>query len=126
MMVLFMLRPAAQRSPGDRRFEDPAAPSTRSCSPRSPAAGTTRTLADRDDVFSALLLAEDEDGERLSDREVRDELMTLLLAGHETTATGLAWTFDLLLHHPAVTSARSRATTPTSTRSSRSRCGCAR
>ena len=59
-------------------------------------------LDQRDDVFSALLLAEDEQGQRLSDREVRDELVTLLLAGHETTATGLAWTFDLLLHHPAV------------------------
>jgi cytochrome P450 len=59
-------------------------------------------LADRDDVFSALLLAEDEDGNRLTDREVRDELVTLLLAGHETTATGLAWTFDLVLHSPEV------------------------
>jgi cytochrome P450 family 135 len=59
-------------------------------------------LVDRDDVFSALLLAEDEQGQRLTDREVRDELVTLLLAGHETTATGLAWTFDLLLHTPAV------------------------
>jgi cytochrome P450 len=59
-------------------------------------------LAERTDVFSALLLAEDEDGERLSDREVRDELVTLLLAGHETTAVGLAWTFDMLLHSPGV------------------------
>lgn len=59
-------------------------------------------LAERDDVFSSLLLAEDESGERLTDEEVRDELMTLLLAGHETTATGLAWTFDLLLHTPEV------------------------
>ena len=59
-------------------------------------------LAERTDVFSALLLAEDENGERLTDREVRDELMTMLLAGHETTAVGLAWTFDLLLHSPAV------------------------
>ncbi|HTT30264.1 MAG TPA: cytochrome P450 [Solirubrobacteraceae bacterium] len=59
-------------------------------------------LEGRDDIFSALLLAEDEDGQLLSDREVRDELVTLLLAGHETTATGLAWCFDLLLHHPAV------------------------
>ena len=59
-------------------------------------------LESRDDVFSALLLARDEDGEPLSDREVRDELVTLLLAGHETTATGLAWTFDLLLHNAAV------------------------
>ncbi|MBV8429988.1 MAG: cytochrome P450 [Solirubrobacterales bacterium] len=59
-------------------------------------------LAERTDVFSALLLAEDENGDRLTDREVRDELMTLLLAGHETTAVGLAWTFDLLLHSPEV------------------------
>jgi cytochrome P450 len=59
-------------------------------------------LAERDDVFSALLLAEDEQGAKLSDREIRDELLTLLLAGHETTATGLAWTFDLLLHDPRV------------------------
>jgi cytochrome P450 len=58
-------------------------------------------LAQREDVFSGLLLATDENGERLSEREVRDELVTLLLAGHETTATGLAWTFDLLLHNPA-------------------------
>jgi cytochrome P450 len=65
-------------------------------------------LAGNDDVFSALLLARDEDGERLSDPEVRDELMTLLLAGHETTATGLAWCFDLVLHAPAV-HARARA-----------------
>jgi cytochrome P450 len=60
------------------------------------------SLGERDDVFSALLLAEDEEGQRLSDREVRDELVTLLIAGHETTATGLAWTFDLLLHTPEV------------------------
>src|SRR5579859_1745556 len=59
-------------------------------------------LGERSDVFSALLLAQDEDGGRLTDEEIRDELVTLLLAGHETTATGLAWTFDLLLHHPAV------------------------
>ena len=62
-------------------------------------------LADRDDVFSALLLARDEDGAALSDQEVRDQLLTLLLAGHETTATGLAWTFDLLLHDARVLAA---------------------
>jgi cytochrome P450 len=59
-------------------------------------------LEERDDVFSALLLARDEDGGALTDQEVRDELVTLLVAGHETTATGLAWTFDLLLHDPDV------------------------
>jgi cytochrome P450 len=59
-------------------------------------------LEERDDVFSALLVSRDEAGDRLTDAEVRDELLTLLLAGHETTATGLAWTFDLLLHDPRV------------------------
>ena len=62
-------------------------------------------------MFSALLLAQDENGERLTDDEVRDELMTLLLAGHETTATGLAWTFDLLLHNAAVLAARAPTAT---------------
>lgn len=59
-------------------------------------------LTKRDDVFSALLLAEDEAGQRLTDGGVRDELMTLLLAGHETTATGLAWAIDLLMHHDQI------------------------
>ncbi|HEX3975371.1 MAG TPA: cytochrome P450 [Solirubrobacteraceae bacterium] len=66
-------------------------------------------LAERDDVFSGLLLARDEDGATLSDREVRDELLTLLLAGHETTATGLAWTFDLVLHDARVRARASEA-----------------
>jgi cytochrome P450 family 135 len=56
----------------------------------------------RDDVLSLLLDATDEAGRGLGDRELRDELMTLLLAGHETTATALAWTLTLLTHHPAV------------------------
>jgi cytochrome P450 family 135 len=59
-------------------------------------------LEERDDVFSGLLLARDEEGVVLTDREVRDELLTLLLAGHETTATGLAWTLDLVLHDARV------------------------
>jgi cytochrome P450 len=52
----------------------------------------------RADALSALLAARDERGAPLSDAEVRDELVTLLMAGHETTATALAWTLDLLLH----------------------------
>jgi cytochrome P450 family 135 len=56
----------------------------------------------REDILSMLVTARFEDGEPMDDAEVRDQLMTLLLAGHETTATGLAWTFDLLLRHPAV------------------------
>jgi cytochrome P450 len=57
-------------------------------------------LADRDDVLSLLLQARDEDGEPMTDREVRDELMTLLVAGHETTATALAWALEQLARHP--------------------------
>src|ERR687886_2478166 len=59
-------------------------------------------LEEREDVFSTLLLARDEDGRPMTDEEIRDELVTLLVAGHETTATGLAWTFDLLLHDEGV------------------------
>ncbi|HEX6492200.1 MAG TPA: cytochrome P450 [Candidatus Dormibacteraeota bacterium] len=58
-------------------------------------------LADRDDVLSLLLLARDDQGREMTDVELRDELITLLLAGHETTATSLAWLFELLLHEPA-------------------------
>jgi cytochrome P450 family 135 len=59
-------------------------------------------LEERTDVLSLLLRARDEDGRPMSDQELRDELMTMLAAGHETTATGLAFAFDLLLHNPAV------------------------
>lgn len=58
-------------------------------------------LAEHEDILSMLLLAEFEDGSRMSDQELRDQLMTLLVAGHETTATGLAWAFDLILRTPA-------------------------
>ena len=57
--------------------------------------------AEREDILSLLVAARFEDGTEMSDREIRDQLVTLLLAGHETTATALAWTFDLLLRHPA-------------------------
>jgi cytochrome P450 len=53
------------------------------------------------DVFSLLLAARDEDGQALSDEELRDELLTLILAGHETTANSLSWTFERLLRAPA-------------------------
>jgi cytochrome P450 len=55
---------------------------------------------DRDDILSILMQARFEDGGEMGDEDLRDQLMTLLLAGHETTATALAWTFDLLLRHP--------------------------
>jgi cytochrome P450 len=57
---------------------------------------------DRGDVLSMLLEAKDEDGGSMSDEQIRDEAMTLFLAGHETTANALAWTFSLLAKNPDV------------------------
>jgi len=57
-------------------------------------------LDQRDDILSLLLSARDEDGQALTDSELVDELMTLLLAGHETTATALSWTLERLVRHP--------------------------
>ncbi len=58
------------------------------------------TTEEREDILSMLVSARDEDGAGLDDTELRDQLMTLLLAGHETTATALAWCFDQLLRNP--------------------------
>jgi cytochrome P450 len=58
-------------------------------------------LEERTDVLSLLLRARDEDGRPMTDRELRDELFTMLAAGHETTSTGLAFAFELLLRNPA-------------------------
>jgi cytochrome P450 len=54
----------------------------------------------REDVLSMLLAASHEDGSPMSDVEIRDELLTLLVAGHETTATALAWAVERLARHP--------------------------
>jgi cytochrome P450 len=59
-------------------------------------------VEDRDDVLSLLLGARDEDGMPMSDEELRDELITVLGAGHETTATGLAWAIERLVRNPPV------------------------
>ncbi|MFY9265110.1 MAG: cytochrome P450 [Solirubrobacterales bacterium] len=57
-------------------------------------------LEDHHDIMSMLLRARTDDGEALSDRELRDELLTLVLAGHETTANSLAWTWERLTRTP--------------------------
>ena len=57
---------------------------------------------DRGDLLSMLLAARDEDGRPMTDAQLRDEVMTLFLAGHETTANALAWTFHLLGQNPEV------------------------
>ncbi len=56
----------------------------------------------RDDLLDMLLAARDTDGSAMSPKQLRDEVMTLLLAGHETTANTLTWTFMLLAEHPDV------------------------
>jgi cytochrome P450 len=58
------------------------------------------SLSLRRDLLSLLLEAQDEDGSRMSDQQLRDEAMTLFLAGHETTALALSWTWYLLAQHP--------------------------
>jgi cytochrome P450 len=58
--------------------------------------------SERDDVLSVLLQARHEDGSHMSDLELRDELITLLTAGHETSATALAWSVERLLRNPHV------------------------
>ena len=58
-------------------------------------------VEERTDILSLLLAARDEDGTPMTDQELRDELVTLVLAGHETTANSLAWAFERLLRTPA-------------------------
>jgi cytochrome P450 family 135 len=57
-------------------------------------------LEERRDILSLLLQAKTEEGETLTDKEVRDELLTLVLAGHETTANSLAWAWERLVRTP--------------------------
>jgi cytochrome P450 len=59
---------------------------------------------DNGDLLSMLLAARDDDGSRMTDRQLRDEAITIFLAGHETTANALAWTWMLLAQNPQVES----------------------
>jgi cytochrome P450 len=67
-------------------------------------------LAERRDILSLLLQARTEEGEAMNDKEVRDELLTLVLAGHETTANSLAWTWERLVRNPEAHEALREAT----------------
>ena len=68
--------------------------------PRRSLSGARGQASCRDDVLSLLLGAEHEDGSPMTDVELRDQLLTLLTAGHETTATGLSWAFERLTRTP--------------------------
>ena len=62
----------------------------------------TEDCSQREDILSLMMSARDENGERMKDYELRDELMTLMLAGHETTATAIAWGLYWLYRYPEI------------------------
>ncbi|MGO9857710.1 MAG: cytochrome P450 [Acidimicrobiales bacterium] len=67
-------------------------------------------LHERSDVLAMLVRHREDDGTAMTSDEIRDQLVTLLLAGHETTATGLSWTLERLVRHPVVLARAVRAT----------------
>lgn len=66
-------------------------------------------LASRTDALAMLVRAADQDGRTMTDAELRDQLMTLLVAGHDTTATGLSWALERLIRHPSTLAKAVRA-----------------
>jgi cytochrome P450 len=103
---LYMLSPAMRRdlgplSPG-RRFQRLMRAADELLYEEIARRRGAADLDERPDVLSLLLRARDEDGRPMTDAELRDELFTMLGAGHETTATGLAFAFELLLRNPPV------------------------
>jgi cytochrome P450 len=98
------LLPPARRNLGrfsfGHRFETTMAAADEALYDEIRARRAAPDLAERDDIFSLLAQARDEDGSGLSDQELRDELITLLLAGHETTATALSWACERLVRTP--------------------------
>jgi len=93
--------PALRRLPRYRRFARHSRRTDELLAEEIAERRTDPVVSEREDILSMLVAAEFDDGSRMSDGELRDQLLTLLLAGHETTATALAWTIDLLLHTPA-------------------------
>jgi cytochrome P450 len=100
VMVRFMLR-GPEGIVGWAPFERLVAPLDREILGEIARRRAAPDLVDREDILSLLLLARDEDGQGLPDRDVRDELMTLLTAGHETTAATLAWALHFVARDPA-------------------------
>jgi cytochrome P450 len=99
MMRLLPRDPFGRFSP-QRRFDRALAALDEALFDEIRARRAAPDLDERDDIFSLLARARDEDGGALTDRELRDELITLLIAGHETTATALAWACERLVRTP--------------------------
>jgi cytochrome P450 family 135 len=98
MVLISLRRPSLQRPPGaiGRALERLDEVIYEELARRR----TQDDLAERTDILSLLMQARDEDGLEMTDGELRDELVTLLLAGHETTATSVAWAIERLVRHP--------------------------
>lgn len=94
--------PSSWPTPGNRRLRRAVGRLDRTARRIIDERRMPRAGGDRGDVLSMLLAATDADGRGMSDALVRDEVMTLLLAGHETTANALSWTLYLLARHPDV------------------------
>lgn len=100
-MSAFIVIPRAIPTPENRRFQE--ARETLDEIVYALIEERRQSGEDKGDLLSMLILARDEEtGERMADKHIRDEVMTLFLAGHETTANALSWTFYLLSKHPYV------------------------
>src|SRR5213592_1154157 len=87
---------------GSRPAIGSPASNARSTSCSSPSSRGAAGAGEGDDVLSMLVAARDDDGQAMSDEELRDQMVTLLLAGHETTATALAWAVHHIIENPDV------------------------
>jgi cytochrome P450 len=107
-MAQFVMPNLSERWPW-RRFWDRKDAADRLLLEEFDRARTAPDLVDRPDVLATLLRHREPDGSAMTVEEVRDQIVTLLLAGHETTATGLAWALERLTRHPAVLNRATRA-----------------
>jgi len=107
--MLAVANPALQRRPGWRFVPRRLRAADRLLYAEIAERRTDPDLEQRTDVLAMLVRAADADGRRMDDRELRDQLMTLLAAGHDTTATALTWALERLTRHPVALAAAVRA-----------------
>jgi cytochrome P450 len=100
LRMLLWLKPELDRVPPWRRYRQIQARADALLHREIAERRADARLDTRTDILSLLVQARFEDGQALDDTDIRDQLITLLLAGHETTATGLAWSLERLMRHP--------------------------
>jgi cytochrome P450 family 135 len=100
LRMLLWLKPELDRFPPWKRYRAIQARADRLLFAEIADRRADADIAARRDILSLLVQARYQDGAELGDADIRDQLITLLLAGHETTATGLAWAFERLMRHP--------------------------